>query len=175
MAYRGTSIGPAPSSHRRTQSDYPLDLRFRKVLLVDSSIDQQRSQQSLALTAIADILHKRTSMNKTTWPHWDVYFECFFPLKFGHPLWHPFGQEGAVLLGDVGWFQRGKFCPLFNSMRDEDHAVHFVRGVPQGFQPITKNGLFIERNDGVLWGPLVEEGVSLGAIDLPYKRRDTTW
>ena len=76
-------------------------------------------------------------MAEESWNYWDVYRSCLFPLGYGYPLWHPFGEEGAVWLGDVGWVREGKFYPLFNSMRKEDDVVHFLRGVPRDFRPIT--------------------------------------
>ena len=113
---------------------------------------------------------------ETTWSYWNVYFDCFFPLGFGHPLWHPFGQEGEVLVGDVGWIQKGKFRPLFNSMRNEYHAAHFVRGVPRDFQPITREAKILIGHEvgDPFWGDVTPTGDTLRAIDLRPNRRFTT-
>lgn len=138
-----------------------------------------RPKTTISLTVChrqpSDFFYKRLSTNKMTWPYWDVYLDCLFPLGFGRPLWHPFGEEGAVLLGDVGWIENGRFCPLFNSMCDKDHAVHFVRGVPRDFRPITESRLFIERRKGKPWGRPVGEGAFLGVVDLAYERDAGSW
>ena len=66
---------------------------------------------------------------------WDIYSKELRDLGFGHPLWvpEPSPEAGEVQLGDVGYLSQGKFCFLFNCMRDADHPVN-RKGVPEGFK-----------------------------------------
>ncbi len=66
---------------------------------------------------------------------WDIYAKELRHLGFGHPLWvpEPSPESGEVQLGDVGYLSQGKFCFLFNCMRDSDDLVN-RRGVPEGFE-----------------------------------------
>ncbi|OCH93067.1 hypothetical protein OBBRIDRAFT_381083 [Obba rivulosa] len=65
-----------------------------------------------------------TSHDSTAWTHFedmttaaDVYVTELFPLGHGLPIWNPDPvTAGEVRIGDVGYFERGTFFRLFNTM-----------------------------------------------------------
>ena len=77
---------------------------------------------------------------------WDVYACQLFPQGYGHPLWVPepsstSGRE--VLVGDVGWLQKGEFRSLFNSMEQEDGPANREKSVPRDFEVFSSSNMSI--------------------------------
>jgi hypothetical protein len=62
-----------------------------------------------------------------------VYVEQLRKLKHSHPLYEP---EREVHVGDVGFFQEGAFCRLFNVLLPADHPAHQPIGLPANFEPL---------------------------------------
>jgi len=48
---------------------------------------------------------------------WDIYAEQLSTLGYGYPLWDPEPcDREEVLLGDVGFIDKGHFIRLFNAL-----------------------------------------------------------
>ncbi|KAJ7031580.1 hypothetical protein C8F04DRAFT_693829 [Mycena alexandri] len=73
-------------------------------------------------------------------PH-QIYSSQLEQLKYGYALWCPEPETGhnfqyaEVRPGDVGYFQEGGFCRLFNVSLPEDDQENSL-GVPDGFEPL---------------------------------------
>lgn len=65
---------------------------------------------------------------------WDIYAQKLLHLGHGHPLWGPEPSDrfGEIRLGDVGYLEQGRFCFLFNTMKEGNDPIN-SRGVPEGF------------------------------------------
>ncbi|KZT03175.1 WD40 repeat-like protein [Laetiporus sulphureus 93-53] len=64
-----------------------------------------------------------------------IYADQLFKCGEGLPLWYPEpSKHGEVLIGDVGFIERGRFYRLFNAMRSADDELNRKYGVPGGNQ-----------------------------------------
>lgn len=64
----------------------------------------------------------------------EVYEHHMFKLKYGHPLWQPEPSSREILIGDVGFIDKGTFYPLFNLFKKRDDPVNTT--VPPDFEPL---------------------------------------
>ena len=71
-------------------------------------------------------------------PHIDVYAKELWELGFGYPLWNPDSppNEDGVLIGDVGFVNKGTFYRMFNALKPADDPINHS-GVPDGYEPFT--------------------------------------
>ncbi|KAH9919048.1 uncharacterized protein B0H18DRAFT_912562 [Fomitopsis serialis] len=69
-----------------------------------------------------------------TVPH-EVYAQQLVKYGWGYPLWEPEPEEpwDEILIGDVGYFERGGFCRLFNAIEDSDGHIQ-TRKYPPGIE-----------------------------------------
>lgn len=77
---------------------------------------------------------------------WDLYASELGASKrlseYGLPLYEPSPTEAddCVLIGDVGYVNRGKFHRLFNAYQDETERVINKDGVPKHFVKLENRG-----------------------------------
>ncbi|KZT00242.1 uncharacterized protein LAESUDRAFT_764782 [Laetiporus sulphureus 93-53] len=97
----------------------------------------------------------------------EVYAKQLFKLGKGYPLWipEPRRREDNVVIGDVGFLNRGGFFRIFNAMEDHESASD-VHGLPSGhtvFRPSLPAQRF---KDAVSQGTLHSESMHM----LPAQR-----
>ncbi|KAI0701021.1 hypothetical protein C8T65DRAFT_831433 [Cerioporus squamosus] len=75
---------------------------------------------------------------------WEIYAQELVGRKFGHPMWYadPAQRSGPIELGDIGYFDRGRFYLLSNCTRPENDESHNRRGekLPQPFVQFEYHG-----------------------------------
>ncbi|CAL1702007.1 unnamed protein product [Somion occarium] len=80
------------------------------------------------------------------------YAEQLAPRGYGYPMWFPDFpiHNNEILMGDVGWFDEGKFHRLFNALKPADDPLNAKFGVPTGFVPLRWDERMVDRTENFL-------------------------